>query len=64
LAAALVPASFDWVSKRPSIGPLRYVALRLLDDMAYGAGLTAGALRERSADAFMPDFTSWPRTKK
>ena len=64
LAAAVVPASFDWVNKRSSIDPLRYVALRLLDDLAYGAGLTTGALRERSLEALRPDFTSWPRSKK
>ena len=62
--STLVPASFDWVNKRPSMGPLRYVALRLLDDMAYGAGLTTGALKERSPEALRPDFTSWPRNKK
>jgi len=64
LVAALAPTSFDWINKRPSIDPLRYVALRLLDDMAYGAGLATGALKARSLNALQPDFTSWPRNKK
>ncbi len=60
LAAAVVPSAIDWVSTRPALDPARYVALRVLDDLCYGAGLAAGAVRERSIDALRPDFTSWP----
>jgi mycofactocin glycosyltransferase len=61
LAAAIaVPPLIDWVKERPDLGPLRVVALRTLDDAAYGAGLWAGVVRERSIDALRPDFTSWP----
>jgi mycofactocin glycosyltransferase len=59
-AAVLVPAALDWLSDRPQLDPARYVALRVLDDAAYGAGLWRGAVRHRSAEALMPSFEPWP----
>jgi hypothetical protein len=38
----------------PPLGPVRYVLGRLADDVAYGAGVWAGALRARSAAAVRP----------
>ena len=50
LAAALLPSLLDW--SRTLLGPptarldpLRYLALRLLDDASYGAGVWVGVLR-------------------
>lgn len=43
----------------PPVGPLD-TAMRLLDDAAYGAGVWAGCIRERSARALVPDLASWP----
>ena len=63
LLAAVAPATFDWFTKRPQLNPASYVALRLLDDLAYGTGLASGALRERSLDALTPDLTSWPKPR-
>ena len=62
LLAMVVPALLDWRKDRPPLDPTTYVALRLLDDMSYGAGLIAGAMRARSAAALRPDLTSWPKT--
>jgi len=59
-AAALVPPLVDWWRTRPPLGPVRYVTLRLADDIAYGAGLWAGCWREGSAAALVPDLRSWP----
>lgn len=42
------------------VDPLTYAALHLLDDLAYGAGVWAGAWRRRSAAALLPSFESWP----
>lgn len=57
LAAAVVaPALLDWRSGRPRIGPVRYAALRLLDDVSYGTGVWAGCCRQRSAAALRPRF--------
>jgi hypothetical protein len=53
-----------WPRSRPALlaalvappGPPRFVALRLLDDVAYGAGVWAGCVRARSAEALRPSF--------
>jgi O-antigen ligase len=45
--AALVPAAFEWSQKKPSLDPLRFTALRLLDDMSYGIGVWRNAIRTR-----------------
>lgn len=57
LAAAVVPALVEHRTRRPAVGPLAWVALRLADDLAYGAGLWWGCLRARSARALRPRFT-------
>lgn len=64
LAAALVPSLVDWWRVRRDIDPASYVALRLLDDMAYGTGVWQGALAARRADALRPDLSSWPRPRR
>ncbi len=61
LIAALAPAMYEWWSQRPAIDPLRYLALRLVDDVSYGLGVWEGAVAARSAEALMPDLSSWPR---
>ena len=39
---------------------LRFWALRVIDDGAYGAGAWAGAIRRRSARCLAPQLVSWP----
>ncbi len=56
LAAVLVAPLLAWCDDRPGIDPARYAALRLADDLAYGAGVWAGCLRARSAAALLPRF--------
>jgi hypothetical protein len=60
LAAAVVPPLLEWYVERPPLDPVRWTALRVLDDAAYGAGVWAGCWRERSTAALRPDLTSWP----
>jgi mycofactocin system glycosyltransferase len=60
LAAATIPASLDWLEHRGPLDPARYVALRLADDMAYGAGVWRGSMEHRSLGALTPRFTNWP----
>lgn len=60
VAAAVVPPLVDWWQGERAVDPLRYVALRLLDDTAYGAGVWAGCARERSWEPLRPDLRSWP----
>jgi mycofactocin system glycosyltransferase len=60
LAAAVLPLLVEWLQQRPGLGPARWVAVRLADDLAYGAGVWAGCWRERSLTALLPDLSSWP----
>lgn len=41
----------------PSVGPLTYLVLHRLDDLAYGAGLWQGAVRARDLSALRPRLT-------
>lgn len=68
LAAVVVPAALDWWRsyrepdrRLPALDPVRFCALRLADDLAYGAGLWAGAVGHRTLAPLAPDLTSWPR---
>jgi hypothetical protein len=54
LAAAVGDAAQAWWPHRASVGPLRFTAGRRLDDLAYGLGLWAGALRARDPRALLP----------
>ena len=60
LAAATVPAALDWSGRRGPGSLPQYVALRLVDDVAYGTGVWLGAIEQRSIDALAPKFTNWP----
>ncbi|MEP7112225.1 MAG: mycofactocin biosynthesis glycosyltransferase MftF [Ilumatobacteraceae bacterium] len=48
------------VADRGPIDPIRYVAYRLADDVAYGTGAWIGAFEQRSIGALTPKFTNWP----
>jgi len=58
--AATVPPLVEWLHERPPLDPATWSVLRLVDDMAYGAGVWAGCWRCRSLAALRPDLTSWP----
>jgi mycofactocin glycosyltransferase len=60
VGAATIPPLLDWLANRDSIDPVRYVGLRVADDVAYGTGVWIGAIEQRSAAALRPDFTNWP----
>jgi mycofactocin system glycosyltransferase len=60
LAAAALPHLVEWRRTRPPVGPLPWLALRVADDLAYGAGVWAGCWRERSTTALRPDLSDWP----
>lgn len=53
-AVALADGVLAWWPHRAEVGPVRHVVGRRLDDLAYGTGLWAGALRARSARALLP----------
>ena len=60
LVSVAVPTLLEWWKVRRSLDPLRFAALRLLDDGAYGFGLWRGAWRRRSPAALLPNLTGWP----
>lgn len=60
LGAAVTPPLLDWLARRGPLDPARYVAMRLVDDVAYGAGVWIGAIDNRSIGALAPKFTNWP----
>jgi mycofactocin glycosyltransferase len=63
-AAALVPAASEWRARRPGLDPIRYVALRALDDAAYCAGVWTGCLREHTIRPLLPDLANWPGRRR
>ncbi|MDP9463142.1 MAG: mycofactocin biosynthesis glycosyltransferase MftF [Actinomycetota bacterium] len=60
ISAAVVPPLLDWLGRRDSQHPVRYVALRLADDIAYGTGVWIGVVEQRRVGALAPKFTNWP----
>ncbi|HEY3682489.1 MAG TPA: mycofactocin biosynthesis glycosyltransferase MftF [Streptosporangiaceae bacterium] len=64
VAAAIVgPATADWVGDwrarrrtgtRPPLDPVRYVAVRICDDVAYSIGVWRGCLRHRTVRPLLP----------
>ncbi|MFE0419487.1 mycofactocin biosynthesis glycosyltransferase MftF [Streptomyces tendae] len=60
LAAAYACHVREWQQRRPPIDPLRWTALRALDDLAYGSGVWWGALRHRTVAPLLPDLSDWP----
>jgi len=45
--AAVVPPTLEWTKQRPALDPIRFTALRLLDDASYGIGVWRNAIRTR-----------------
>ncbi len=61
ITAAVVPSMYEWWKARPKLDPIRFTALRVLDDAAYGVGVWKGVVDEQNFDALKPDLTSWPK---
>jgi hypothetical protein len=54
VAAGAADAVLAWWPHRGELGPARFAAARRLEDVAYGAGVWAGAVRARSTRALRP----------
>jgi mycofactocin system glycosyltransferase len=52
--AFLVPAVAHWVSDRPDLDLIRYTALHIADDVAYGSGVWLGSLKARTLAPLLP----------
>lgn len=57
VAALIVDPLASWVTRRPSVGPLRWILATLYSDAAYCAGVWRGAVAARSAAALQPRLT-------
>ena len=53
-AAVLAPVALEWWRQRPDVDPLRYAALRLVEDAAYGSGVLLSATRTRRPGVVLP----------
>lgn len=63
VAAGLADGVIDWLRRigpdengHPPVNPVAYLFLKRLDDLAYGAGLWAGALRQHDPAALRPQL--------
>lgn len=54
-AAMLAPLAVEWLARRPRLDPIRWTVLRLADDLAYGTGVTASAVRRRTLAPLLPE---------
>jgi hypothetical protein len=53
-ALLVVPPLLDWADRRPPLDPARYVAARLLDDVAYSIGVWQGCRAQRTIRPLLP----------
>jgi mycofactocin system glycosyltransferase len=52
--ALLAPAAGDWLAAPRALDPVRYAALHVADDVAYGSGVWLGCLRARTVAPLLP----------
>jgi mycofactocin glycosyltransferase len=52
--ALLAPAAGDWLAAHRALDPVRYGALHVADDVAYGSGVWLGCLRARTVVPLLP----------
>jgi mycofactocin system glycosyltransferase len=55
-AALLLPHLLDWHHVRPGVDPVRWAAMRIADDAAYGWGVWSGCARQREWRPVLPDL--------
>lgn len=54
LALLLVAPFAEWIDRRPALDPISWTVASVVDDLAYGAGVWRGCLRERTLQAIIP----------
>jgi hypothetical protein len=61
-AASLIlgPGLAAWRARRPELGPARYLAASIADDVSYGAGVWAASIRARNYAAMRPVIARRP----
>ncbi|HLH45638.1 MAG TPA: mycofactocin biosynthesis glycosyltransferase MftF [Acidimicrobiales bacterium] len=61
--AAALPVLAEWWRERPGVDLPRWVGVALADDLAYGAGVWAGAVRARSGACLLPAWRGRARRR-
>ena len=56
------PPLNDWAADTEALDPIRFTALHVVDDVAYGAGVWAGCARERVLEPLLPRVVWRSRT--
>jgi hypothetical protein len=56
VALAVAPHLHEWWRLRPPVDPVRWAAVRLVDEAAYGLGVWAGCLRARTWRPLLPSL--------
>lgn len=57
--AVAVPSLTSWWRSERTIKPLTWIALRLFDDMSYGAGVWQGCIDHKTIEPLLPDLRDW-----
>ena len=60
IASAVIPGLLEHHRLQPKLGRLSFVALRVIDDAAYGCGVWVGSIRAHSVGALVPRIQNWP----
>jgi len=60
LVLLLASPAAEWAARRPALDPVRWAALSVADDVAYGAGVWAGAVRARTGAPLRPAWGGRP----
>jgi hypothetical protein len=64
-ASLLGTASVDYIRKRPSLDPVRFLLAHLCDDLANNSGLLVGCLRSGTIRPLLVELSLyWPRVEK
>lgn len=62
-ALLLVSPLAEWIDRRPPLDPIRWTIASVADDLAYGAGVWRGCLRERTIAPIVPSCPALARTR-
>ncbi len=60
VATALVHSMLDYRQRKPQMNPMTYGSIRMLDDVAYCAGLWWGCMTNRNVKPLLPKMNNWP----
>jgi len=63
-AAVLIPPLIDWWRTTPSLDPVRFTAISVIDDVSHATGIAAGATIDRNARPVLPHLRARPTSRR